>query len=276
MKMSRFFQGTIILLVMISISGCFHQRKIIQDTEKPIRGKGTIFITKNLEKNQTEFEWFSAKISTQFETSAESNNFKTNVRIRKDSAIWAQITFSNILIAQSIITPDSVKVILKREKKYFIKDLDYLSNKFGFDMNYQLIQDLLIGNVVGYDKKERYKTTDDSLYYRLATHKDKRMTKLIEKNPKRIDKTVFINYWLYPSNFKQAKLIIEDVADTNRLEVENFNYTIDSLFAHPEVIILKGYSARDSIKLTMNFSKVSWNEKQTFPFNIGENFERID
>jgi hypothetical protein len=253
-------------------------KKGLPTDERPIHGKGSNFITKNLEEHQNDFEWFSAKIATKVELRGEKNSFKTSVRIRKDSVIWLQITFSNILIAQTIITPDSVKVVLKREKKYFFKDIDFLSREFGVDMSYQLLQDLIVGNVVGYDQKEKYKAPEDSLYYRLTTHKEKRINKYIEKDkvPRKEEKQLFIQYWLHPANFKMMHLMIEDLADTNLLSVQNRNYILQDERLHPEFIELFGKSPLDSVRAGLEFSKITWNEKQEFPFNIGENYERID
>ena len=274
--MRRVVQLVGLLLLIVVIQACHPKRKIVTDGSRPIPGKGAGYILRNVEEVETDFEWFSAKISTQLISGEEKNSFKTSVRIRKDSAIWAQITYGSVLIAHSIITPDSVKVILKRDKKYFFKDIQFINDEYGLNVSYDLLQDLLTGNAVGYEKKGKYKVVDDSSYYQLTTHKEKKIAKWMEKHPKNEDKMVFIRYQFYPSNFKMAHLRIEDVSDTTSLSVENYNYKDYDGGPHPEVIRVFGSSSRDSIRLELIFQKVEWNEKQEFPFNIGENYERID
>lgn len=273
-RRAQIVYGTILTLLLVS--ACHPKRKIVTDGSRPLPGKGAGYIQRHIEEVETDFEWFSAKISTQLLTGEDKNNFKTSVRIRKDSAIWAQITFGSILIAHSIITPDSVKVILKRDKKYFIKDIQYINDEYGLNVSFDLLQDLLIGNAVGYEKKGKYKVVEDSLYYELTTHKEKKIAKWMEKQPKNEDKMVFVRYQFYPSNFKIAHLSIDDVPDSSSLKVENFNFKEQDGRLHPEIIRILGSSSKDSIRLELIFQKIEWNEKQEFPFNIGENFERID
>jgi hypothetical protein len=275
-RMSRFHVIYFSVLVLILASACHPRRNILQDGSRPIPGKGAGFIEKNALDAENEYEWFSAKIATQLEMGDQKNNFKTSVRIRKDSAIWAQITFGSVLIAHSIITPDSVKVILKRDKKYFMKDIAYLNDEYGLNLSFDLLQDLLTGNNPGFEKKGKYKAVDDSLFYMLSTHKAKKVAKLMDKSTKNEEKLVFVQYQFYPSNFKLANLVIDDIPDSTYLKVSNFNYKQDGERWHPEIIRLFGQSAKDSIRLELIFQKTEWNEKQEFPFNIGENYERID
>ncbi len=272
--------GMLLVLAAIALTFLLDSCKVRKhhlDDEKPIPGKGASFITKNLERNEVDFESFSAKIATKVWMKGEKTSFKTSVRMRKDSAIWFQITYSNILIAQALITTDSVKVVMKREKQYFNRDIAYLNNQLGMSLDFWLLQDLLLGNAVGYDKKEKYKEEQDTAYYRLATHKEKKISKLLEKLPKKDkDDLLYVAYSLYPSNFKLAHLVIDDMADTNRLELKSWNYTEESGKLHPQHMEIIGKTSADSVFMDLKFTKVTWDEPLSFPLNIGDNYERLD
>ena len=89
------------------------------------------------------------------DTSNKKTSFKTHLRIRKDSVIWMSITSIGIEAARVIITQDSVKLIDRLKKQYFLGDFKYINQLLGADLDYQMLEALLIGNSLDFNEKEK-------------------------------------------------------------------------------------------------------------------------
>ena len=121
-----------------------------------IKTRSPNFLVKKLKSNEFQFETISAKAAVSVIDSADKKkSFKTHIRIRKDSVIWMSITSFSIEAARVTITKDSVKFINRLNKEYFIGDFSYINRVFGTDLDYQMMEALLIGNSLDFDVNER-------------------------------------------------------------------------------------------------------------------------
>lgn len=264
----------IILVALVALNACKTKPPAIEGAAIP--GKSSAWIQQNMVQNESDFEWFKGKMATRLYAQGENNSFKTSVRIRRDSLIWLSVTFSNFLIAQAVITTDSVKVILKREKKYFEKDIDWINQMYGLELDYYLLQDLLMGNAVGYDESNKYKALEDTMYYVLSTHTNKKLSRVRERSPRNEEDLLFLRYWLYPDNFRPYRIQLDDIADTSSIIVTNTEFEHHDGFLHPGNIELSGSTPTDSINLQLRLVRASFNEPTSFPYNIGDNYEKLE
>lgn len=65
--------------------------------------------------SKTKPKTFYAKIATSYKDTNQEVSFKTSVRIIKDSAITAMITYAGIPLVNSIITKDSLQFTNKKK-----------------------------------------------------------------------------------------------------------------------------------------------------------------
>ncbi len=134
-----------------------------------IKARSPKFLIKKLKENEFQFETISSKANVSVtDTVGKKTNFKTHLRIRKDSAIWLSISKMSIEAARVIITADSVKILNRLNKEYFIGDFGYINKIFGTDLDYQMMEALLIGNSLDFEEKGRLNSRVDrkkELYY---------------------------------------------------------------------------------------------------------------
>ena len=103
--------------------GCRTNRVIV----KPIKEKSPSFLTKRIEKNLFEYETLSFKSEVTVQMKDEKRSFKTNIRIKRDSAIWMSISPAlGIEVARAIFTTDSIKLVDKWNDQYYLGDYDYI------------------------------------------------------------------------------------------------------------------------------------------------------
>lgn len=265
----------IILLFAISfifITGC--KRPIESST--PLPNKGVPYVTKNLERTVKNPDWYGSKIATKLYQKGEKNTFKTSVRIRRDSLIWLSIMKGPIPVAKAMITKDSIKAVVTINKQYLEKDYDFLKEKFGMELDYYMLQELLLGNPIGYNKRENYKLLKDSSFYLLSTHNKRQLEKALERLPRNEEKQYIMRYWINPSTFKTKNMLFNHLSDSSSLEINNISFKQEDEFMLPAEINLEAINPRDTVSIEMNVSKFKINKELSFPFKINPNYTKIE
>jgi len=117
--------------------------------------------------NHIDFQTFSAHMHIHFQ-SEDGKNYEVNAiaHITKDSRIWMSI-FGNvgpvtIEVFRVLITPDSAKILDKQKHIVRLRSVSYLQEQVHLPVDFQTVQDILIGNPV-------YLDTTKILYYRTET-----------------------------------------------------------------------------------------------------------
>ncbi len=95
---------------------------------------------------EIDFKYLNIKSKINFTANNDTKSFPVNIHIRKDSIIWLSIVVM-IEGARAIITKDSVMLMDKINRNYYKFDFASLSKQFNYDLNYDLIQSIMIGNM---------------------------------------------------------------------------------------------------------------------------------
>lgn len=164
--MSKYSFLIISLFVILSASSCkrnkVHKKNIVAvDTldsqmmrvEKPILAIDEEIkviapvITKiDVKPAEIDFKYLNIKSKVDFSAGGEVQSFPVNIHIKKDSIIWLSIVVG-LEGARGIITKDSVILLDRLRRTYYKYDFASLSKQFNFNINYDLVQSILIGNM---------------------------------------------------------------------------------------------------------------------------------
>ncbi len=268
-----------ILLVFILIfgsmalfSGCKSTRKTIK---QPIKEYGADYLFEKLKENELKFDWLSGKFSLDLIIDKKKNSFKGQIRIRRDSAIW--VSFSPALgieMARMLITRDSVFFLNRISKNYFTGDIEFVTDFLDANVDFDVIQSLLIGNDLTYYENGKFRATYDSKEYHLVTSGRRKLKKYIKTNDD-AQRIYLQNIYLDPETYKISRMKIKDVAKENQ-KLEAFysrNETInDQLFP---MQIMYDISANSQIEVNMNYSKIVLDQTLKLPFKIPSKYEQI-
>lgn len=164
--MSKYSFLIISLFVILSASSCkrhkVHKKYIVAvdsldsqmvRVEKPIlvidEASKVIapVITKiDVKPAEIDFKYLNIKSKVDFSAGGEVQSFPVNIHIKKDSIIWLSIVVG-LEGARGIITKDSVIFLDRLHRTYYKYDFASLSKQFNFNINYDLVQSILIGNM---------------------------------------------------------------------------------------------------------------------------------
>ncbi len=212
--------------------------------------------------HEIQFDHFSGKLKVDFDGDKKVSGL-ANLRIRKDSVIWLSLSPGlGVEVARILITQDSIAVIDKFNKKYIHMDFQNLSKKFDFDIDYHLVESVLLGNLIHPYKRERYKKSEGGLMYEqmegnfLFQNQIGTQTKKLEKlmvQDTLSKSSIFVTY----SNFQQ-------------LENQVLPFLITA-------ILKKGQPNAPSTRVEMIYSKAEIENKPLrFPFNVPDKYERSE
>lgn len=233
----------------------------------------------DMRKNEFKFEWFSGKLDCEASDDSSKFNFDVNVRIRKDSVIWMIVTdpIVGIPVARVLITKDSVKFIQKLpEEKCFAGDFVILSNLLQNEVDYDMIQSLLVGNSASFheeDEKLNSSINRGECNYILSTIRKRKLNKVLN-NPKTPPAEPLQTITMDPVSFKIMKILFIDAQNrTFTANYSEFSPEDSLMFPHKAVYFARG--AQKSARLDVTYKRVKLNQPLEFPFNFPDDCQPI-
>jgi hypothetical protein len=220
-------------------------------------------------------DFFYTKIATDYSDTNQNISFKTSIRMVKDSAINALITYANIPIVNSIITNDTVKIVNKRDKCYITQSLGYIKDNFGVDFSYRNLEELILGMPLDYDTTQKYFQIHDPYNYTISSHK-KRDIKRLDRNDKEIKEDIIIKYFIADSLNGLKGMFIESPSDTTSIKVEYITREMVSSYNVPKEVYIVITSPRNQMRINMNYNKIEIDEPQPLHLVIPEGYEKCD
>lgn len=263
---------TKILLYSISVfilTACGVKKADVK-LEKLPRVKTNILVDRLDSLSSSKPEHFYSKISTSYRSSNASYNFKTSLRIRKDSAINAYVTYANFLIATTMITPETLTIVNRRQKCYIQENMKYLKRNFGVDFEQENLEELLLGMPVDWDKNEKYFQLHDPYNYIISSHRKRQLKKADKKDD--YDDIILLYYF-----DKQAKnlekIIIESPIDTTQVNIHYKERRVIDNVSVPELIDVNITTPRDTIGIEMEYNKTKVNQRKKLYLAIPDDYE---
>ena len=261
---------------MFLFSSCKNTQKIVLANGKCILDyKNSKTLTANLKTNEFHYNRFNAKLNVDFNIDSVSNSFTVNLRMKKDSIIWMSISKFGIEGAKLLITKDSVKMFVSfGDKKYFVGDYSYISKILNTDLDFEILQSLLVGNSVSfYDEEGKLKPGSSNCQYTLGTIRKRKLRKVMEKG-KELKESVQSIYMI-PETFKISRILFYEFYPERSVDVRYSEHTIiDSTQYFPLKINLI-FKDNKNINIDINYTKTALNQEQTFPFKIPSDCEQI-
>lgn len=289
-----------LLFIIATLTACRTNRVVV----KPIKDKSPAFLTKKLDNNLLEYDYISFKSEFDVRLKNEKKSFKANIRMKRDSIIWISISpLLGIEVARIMFTQDSIKLIDKWNDQFYLGDFEYINNKFDTELNFNMVQDLFVGNPIYYDNNEKFISAKDENHHILTSKNKKNLRKALgldklkkedsptkvdsleyDINQKRLRKAIKKNeeeelivkrYWIDPEVYKIEKSLIHDLSYNRIFEVEytDFEEVKAMLFPSKTKVLLK--ESEKYTNISIGNSRIRINKPLNFPFNIPDKFERI-
>jgi Domain of unknown function (DUF4292) len=218
----------------------------------------------NIKIEEIDFKYFSSTSKLRYKTATENQNAQINFRIKKDSLIWFSISGFGIEAVRGIITQDSLMAIDKLHREFVKFDFLTLSNNFNFDLNFDIMQSLVLGNLPIKKKGKNKFVKRENDYYLLHQQ----------------DGKVLIDNYIGDQNRKLKKLELtksEEAQNKLTMTFDDFQKINEHVFPY-ESLITVGYQSEKDQKfyetlIELKHKKVEFTQTALgFPFSIPSNY----
>lgn len=217
-------------------------------------------IVKGHKDNFKVFSTLSIRTDVKYQDIKNRQSISADIRIKKDEIIWINIKFLGFPVAKALITPTKVSYYEKVNGTYFEGDFILLSNWLGTDLDFEKVQNLLLGKALDEISKEVFVSQIVENMYQLS-----------EKKPKDINK----QYTFEAGKFLLKKELINQVSAEKSLEINYISHTLIDDHIFPKEMNIRA-SQKNEVSIDIEYKKVEINPEITFPFSIPDDYEQVE
>ena len=218
-------------------------------------------IIKNHYEHKFDKETINARLKAVYKDRDNLQTITIKLRLEKDKTIWMSGTLLGIPFAKIIITPTNVRFYEKLNKTFFVGDFALLSDFLGTDVDFEIIQNLLIGQSILDLNEKKYTAKVQGNTYLLT--------------PKIQEELFDILFWINPINFKVNKQEVRQEAAQKRLTVDYSEYQKIKDEVFPRLINITAVEKTTRTFIDLEYKSVEFDRKLNFPFKIPQGYQEI-
>jgi hypothetical protein len=247
------------LLLFGFLVSCSAKKAVIAETTANNKLSVGNIIEKHY-KNQLNFSTLYIKSSVSYRDPNQSQNVTAEIKIKKDEIILVSIRILGITMAKALITPEKVQYYEKLNSSYFEGNYSALSKLLGTELDYQKVQNLLIGQAFDNLKSDKYNFSLEENSYKLESISSTAINK---------------KFYLSNDNCLINKEVISQPALERMLQViYPARKSAEELYL-PTGIAIEANQKSEKTTININYNTISFNEELSFPYSVPNSYERI-
>lgn len=228
------------------------------------------------EQDEIGYDFFTVRIGVDLESEAQNAAFSIYVNMRVDSAFSGSIKKASFVVGSYLVTQDSLFYVDKLKDCYMVQPLLYFSTMFGTDVEYDFLQDLILGKAIGFDPEEKYRQLDAPDHYILSTHKERAYKKLENDRLNVKEDLILIQYHMHGESLDLQKIEMDVPADTAAISIAYTEKKEVDGFMVPEETLIQISTPQDTVKLTLNYATVRINDPRRIRIKIPEDYSACE
>lgn len=253
-KTLRFY---LIALGLIVVAGCKSSKAILASGEANSKLSAKQVI-KQHQKSNANFKTMQGKLSADIRQGDKGQGMTFSLRMEKDKTIWLSAPLG---LARMMISPNKVQFYNKTDNTFFDGDYKLLSNFVGVELDFDKVQNILLGQAI-FSLKEQHEVSINENSYALA--------------PKDQNKLLELFYLINPSHFKMNSLQLYQQQQKRFLQVDYASYQNVDNEVLPKDIKIIAVEDKDEVAISLEIKSVTLNEKVRFPFKIPSGYKVLD
>lgn len=248
-----------LLVLFLVVASCKTKSVVAVTTAKPMSANKLIKYHYN---NSFDKETLSARMKVKYRGKNDLPGVTASMRIKKDNTIWISLSKLGFPVGKALITQDKVSYYEKINKTYFEGNFALLSNWLGTELDYEKVQNLLLGQAILDLKNDKHEVALKDVYYELT--------------PKKENELFDILYLLNPQNFKLIKQKVTQPEENKTLSIDYSNYErIDGEF-FPKGVLITAKDQKYTTTINVEYRSVEFNKSVSFPFSIPNGYKEIE
>ncbi|HBK82562.1 MAG TPA: DUF4292 domain-containing protein [Flavobacterium sp.] len=248
------------VFLVLFISSCKTTKQAVTVANNTNNSKSVNEIIKGHQDNFKDFLTLNIKASIKYEDVKNKQNVNADIRIKKDEIIWINVKVFGISVAKAYITPTKVSYYEIINATYFDGDYALISNWLGTNLDFQKIQNLLLGKAMGDINSEKFMISFiDNLCL------------VSEKNIEAISK----QYTFDNTSFLLKQTVINQIAKNRTLDIKYLSHELFENQYFPKNMSIKAIQEKQ-ISIDITYNKIELNQTAPFPFSIPSGYEQIE
>ncbi len=218
--------------------------------------------TPTLNVEEIDFDYMQGKARMVLREANKEREVKASIRVRKDSVIWMTFSVIGVQGGKALINKDSITIVSNVDKEYFVFDYEELSKRYNFDINFDVIQAAMLGNLI-MDRKDSDVIVPESSFFILKQQVN----------------SIAVDNYINAASMKLEKAELKESNSSNSLVINysNFQPMGGKLFPYNGTISLfyKAISGLLNTTIIFEYNKAEVSDKELkFPFNIPKRYVR--
>ncbi|MFT5736310.1 MAG: hypothetical protein ACJAU2_000203 [Maribacter sp.] len=209
-------------------------------------------------QNKTNFKTLRGKVKIDYSNGENGQSFTVSLRMEKDKGIWMSAPLG---IVKAYITPDRVSFYNKLQNDYFDGNFSYLSQLLGTEVDFNSVQNLLLGEAIFDLKRDKYGVSITDNKYRLTPKIARELFKVL--------------FQIEPNNFKMATQQVSQPTKGRLLQINYKNYQTVGPTVWPNVISISAIDGTIENAITLEYRNLELNQKLNFPYSIPKGYKEI-
>ncbi|WP_333599055.1 DUF4292 domain-containing protein [Flavobacterium sp.] len=209
--------------------------------------------------NKIDFSSLYIRAAAKYKDEKQSQNVSAEIKIKKDEKILVSIRFLGITMAKALITPNEVKYYEKINGTYFEGDYAALSKWLGTDLDFQKVQNMLLGKPMDDLTKGKYVSSIVDKFYKLNT----------------VENTTEKSFLFEGEHYLLKKQEIIQQDQERALEVNYPNFQEVSAAYLPASLLINAFQKSGKTEISIDYNNITFNEELSFPYSVPDDYERI-
>jgi hypothetical protein len=258
-----------ILLLAIALwtSGC-KSRKVAADKPSRLSDLTLREVEQKAAVHHIPFAEISMRAKVNFEIDKYSDSFKAAIRLKRDSVIWISATYFNMEVARFVFTPDTLRMIDRRNQQYYVGDYSFLLDRYEVPFNFKALQSILVGNVFNLSDCEKTRIHNSRGRYILSGLKS------VARRDSLPDLMQVFASWVDGETYRLHRLRIYEYKGKRSFsaDFDDFRDVEGASIPHHIVYELAGDKKMEFIS---EYLRIVTAPGQTYPFSIDAKYEPI-
>ena len=250
---------TILIILFLGFSSCKSSKNLTDNSSGVKRMSARKVAKKHISANFNK-ETVDARLKVNYKNLKEKIGFSVRMKIKKDEVIWLKGT-KFITVFKAKITPSRVQFYSPFYKNYFDGDFSMLKKLLGTDINFQQLQNMLLGQ---------------SLFnVKAAKHKVEITDKSYQLSPKKQAELFDLFFYVNPKHYKLNKQSVVNTVKNQRLDILYPKYSETNNVLFPENININAKQKNKLTTINITTRSVTFNTNINVDFRLPKGYKEI-
>ncbi len=267
-KITKYLFPCLILAAVCLLNGC-KSTKIGGDSTSKVNTKALKEFVSSMQQQELKFKTLSARLNADLDMGDKQLSSRVEMKLVRDSALQLSIQpFLGIEVFRIELTPDSVKVMDRMNKRYVIEGYSAMKNQMKIDFNFYNLQALFINHLFLPGEQE----VDGIHYDQFHLEREGVLTRLHTRDRMKMR-------YCFEADSEEKLLSTTITEATGRYSLswkyDEFEFMQENqLFPH----LMRVSFCEEGIRkggMAFSYSRIQLNKKIKMDFNISSKYKRI-